>query len=541
MTGGTGGNGTGGSSPPAPLRLLAPLSTATVTSWRPTLRWQLAGDSDGAHVQICRDRACTTELTSFDATGTHGAPASDLPSGVLFWRAYARSGGTTALVSTPTWQFTVGARSAPIDASWGTTLDVNGDGYADVLVGGDNAAYLYLGSATGLSSSPDLTLLVPGSGNYGCSVASAGDVNGDGYADVIVGDDYVNGFVGRAYVYLGSPTGLSSSAAVTLNGLEGSDTFYGNAVASAGDVNGDGYADVIVGDSVAGDEPGSAYVYLGSAAGVAASPAVTLLSPGNVTDFFGDSVASAGDVNGDGYGDVIVGAQLGADNMNGAAYLYLGGAAGLASSPAAILVSPAGTNGGFGWSVASAGDVNGDGYADVIVGAYTANGGTIYNSVGEADVYLGGAGGLALSPAVTLPAPDGVSRAGGEEFGWTVAGAGDVNDDGYADVVVSIESDEDFSPSYAYVYLGSASGPAASPSVPLMGPAGADGSGFGYFAAVVGDVNGDGRADIVIGDVAMGQAYLYLGSAAGPPSSPSTALSGPASDFLYGQSVAASE
>jgi FG-GAP-like repeat len=212
--GGGGDGGATGSGAPAPPRLIAPLSTATVTSQRPTLKWQLANGTDGAHVQICRDRACTSEVTAFDARGASGAPASDLPPGVVFWRAYGRGGGVTGQVSTPTWQFTVGARSAPVDTSWGTTLDVNGDGYADVIVGAPSEsmtvgiAHVYLGSAAGLASTPAVTLNPPGGqySDFGSSVASAGDVNGDGYGDVIVG---ANGASGGVYVYLGSATGLA--------------------------------------------------------------------------------------------------------------------------------------------------------------------------------------------------------------------------------------------------------------------------------------------------------------------------------------------
>jgi hypothetical protein len=164
---------------------MAPLSTATVTSQQPTLRWLLAPGTDGARVELCRDRAMTTSCTSFDATGASGRPGSNLAPGVWFWRVLGRSGASAGTTGSVVWQFVVGARSAGVDASWGTTLDVNGDGYADVVVGafGENSetgrAYVYLGSATGLGTTPATTLTGPGgaSGNFGESVASAGDVN----------------------------------------------------------------------------------------------------------------------------------------------------------------------------------------------------------------------------------------------------------------------------------------------------------------------------------------------------------------------------
>src|SRR5262249_39764103 len=138
------------------------------------------------------------------------------------------------------------------------------------------------------------------SASFGSAVASAGDVNGDGYGDVIVGAyQYDNGETneGRAYVYLGSASGLSATAAWTAESDQASADF-GYSVASAGDVNGDGYGDVIVGAyQYANGETaeGRAYVYLGSASGLSATAAWTAES-NQASAEFGSSVASAGDV-----------------------------------------------------------------------------------------------------------------------------------------------------------------------------------------------------------------------------------------------------
>src|SRR6185503_1880637 len=149
-------------------------------------------------------------------------------------------------------------------------------------------------------------------GYFGYSVASAGDVNGDGFGDVIVGAeayDNPESNEGRAFVYLGSSSGLSPAPDWSAESNQAS-SYYGSSVASAGDVNGDGFGDVLVGapryDSPESNE-GRAFLYLGSASGPAAAPIWTAESNQVGTDF-SRSMASAGDVNGDGYGDVIVGA-----------------------------------------------------------------------------------------------------------------------------------------------------------------------------------------------------------------------------------------
>ncbi len=216
---------------------------------------------------------------------------------------------------------------------------------------------------------------------FGTSVSSAGDVNGDGYGDVVVGAPN-----GKAYLYLGSASGLDATAAWTAE----SDQFaaflqYGDFVSSAGDVNGDGYGDVVMG---AYDE-GRAYLCLGSASGLDATAAWTAESD-QADAWFGKSVSTAGDVNDDGYGDVVVGAVNydNGESAEGRAYLYLGSASGLGTSAAWTAESDQ-DSAWFGYSVSSVGDVNSDGYGDVVVGAPYYDDEPCCNG-GRAYLYLGG-------------------------------------------------------------------------------------------------------------------------------------------------------
>lgn len=224
--------------------------------------------------------------------------------------------------------------------------DVNGDGYADVIVGyGPNIAngnvYIFHGGPSGIPSgnisSASAVLFVPAS-----SVAGAGDVNGDGYSDVIVGSRfYSNGETneGGAFIYLGGPGGISSGAlpSATLQSNR-VNAFMGTSVAGAGDVNGDGYADVVVGTPYFGgpDASGAAFVFNGGPTGIMNG------NPDTANDsvrsnfenaLLGSQVAGAGDVNGDGFADVVVTSpRYGIPgNADGAAFVFHGSPTGITS------------------------------------------------------------------------------------------------------------------------------------------------------------------------------------------------------------------
>jgi hypothetical protein len=213
---------------------------------------------------------------------------------------------------------------------------VNGDGYSDVIVGAyfyengqsnEGVAFIYHGASSGISTTASTTLEENQAGAYfGISVSSAGDVNGDGYSDVIVGAGYYdNGQYkeGGAFIYHGSASGISTTASTSLEENQAG-AYFGISVSSAGDVNGDGYSDVIVGARFYDNgqtKEGVAFIYHGSSSGISTT-ANTTLEENQPSAYLGRSVSGAGDVNGDGYSDVIVGAY--AYGNGGGAFIYRG-------------------------------------------------------------------------------------------------------------------------------------------------------------------------------------------------------------------------
>ena len=456
-------------------------------------------------------------------------------------------------------------------ASVNGARDIDGDGYHDVIIGapdtgggsfGGGGVSIFYGSSGGIAStsSADTYLYIGAlSANFGIDVASAGDVNGDGYDDVIIGDsDYADGqnVEGAAFIYYGSSARIASTNLfdsltypdVTLQSNQLGARF-GFSVSHVGDVNGDGYDDVTIGArfyQINEFQEGAGFVFFGSANGISSSNTsdpnpitgigADITLPGGQRDaFFGSSVANAGDVNGDGYSDVIIGATGYDDNQNdeGAAFTFYGSGSGIVSSDstdpdkitgvrADIVLESSQANSDLGWSVAGAGDLNGDGYSEMVIGA-------IHLDLGQADegavyIHYGAANGD-FAPITTLS-----SNQTGSQFGSSVSSAGDVNGDGYDDLIIGVPFYDDLvqtNEGAAFIYYGSAARILTTALPDAILQANQSNSLFGASVAGAGDINGDGYGDVIVGapdydDLVQtdeGAAFIFYGSASGISSS----------------------
>ena len=410
--------------------------------------------------------------------------------------------------------------------------DVNGDGYDDLIIGGLGAdpngsgsgeIYVIYGGAVapGTGGVLDLSTLngtngfiltrIDAGNISGGSVSSAGDVNGDGYDDLIIGAYGAVSNASATYVIYGGASAPGTDGVLDLEALNGTNGFaltgidagalFGAFVSSAGDVNGDGYDDLIIGARRADGFTGETYIVYGGANAPGTDGVLDLsmldgtngfiLNGIDAGDSSGESVSLAGDVNGDGYDDLIIGAS-GADPngdiLAGETYIVYGGASALGRDGVLNLSALNGINGFIltgidaldqsGWSVSSAGDVNGDGYDDLIIGANRADGFT-----GETYVIYGGASAPGTDGVLDLGALDGTNGFiltgidTGDNTGSSVSSAGDVNGDGYDDLIIGAgfaDPNGITNAGETYVIYGGATGTESLTPVTASGTAAAD-------------------------------------------------------------------
>jgi hypothetical protein len=418
------------------------------------------------------------------------------------------------------WDISPATAGEHLGRSLASAGDVNGDGMSDVIVGApdlsngeanEGSIHLYHGSTNLIDVDPYTSGVSPAGSGLGFAVAGAGDVNADGYSDVAIAAPYYDnglGAEGRVFVLHGSATGASWPASWEVRG----NTYkqqLGASIAGAGDVNGDGYDDLLVGapnfspDGIT--SPGAVYLWYGGPIGLYGGTPTTPASAnwsaqGNQDlEKFAASIASAGDVNGDGFSDVLVGAPdfSNGETKEGAVYVWLGSAGGLGAnglpSNADWSAESNFLSAVFGTSVSTAGDVNADGYSDIIIGA------PVYRTEGTTFAWLGSASGLGANgtPANADWSKEGTDS--GQRYGQSVGTAGDVNGDGFSDVVIGAPNTGAQDTGEAYVHLGNASGIDASPFYTVISGVGSPAnSHLGQFVGPAGDIEGDGYSEFFV-------------------------------------------
>lgn len=394
--------------------------------------------------------------------------------------------------------------------------DVNKDGFSDILIDNSQQVQLYFGGNP-LDSTPDVTFTKEG---FKDNASTAGDVNHDGFDDILIPSTE------GVCIFFGGLT-MDTQPDVILKGRQERD-WFGFSVSKVGDMNKDGFDDIIVGASgfyLNGYEAGRAYVYYG---GAQMDTIADLVMTGeHADDSFGSTVSGAGDVNNDGYADVLVSAYRykNTDKDNGRVYIYYGGTT--LDTIADVLVN--GQNG------QAAGDINKDGFSDLLINKsvywggnlmdnipdfnfpnnpYLAGGGD-YNYDGYADIITGqpndntmgeGTGCVSIFYGGSqLPSIADVVFYGepnGDHFGNNVSGVGDLNNDGYNDFIIGAPGYK--SPTILSgcinVFFG---GNIIKNEPDVILP--------GKWASFADDVNGDGVSDMIIKNSADSQTSLYLG------------------------------
>jgi hypothetical protein len=464
--------------PVAPLAGAGTGSVSAVTAGRPTLRWSASSAAQTYHLQV--DDSCSAaatcnfpspEIDEAALTTTSYVPPNPLPaastaplSRPYYWRVQACSDGGCGEWSA-TRVFVVGQERT-------LNRDINGDGYPDFLVsvpggtgGTSGTANVFLGGPT-LPSKPALVL----TGGAACdgavdAVAMAGDVNGDGYGDYLV--SCPGWFVG-------------DGAQVVVQS---------------------GYVQLFLGGASLRSQPDIVFP-----AATGAFPAAT---GATLYGFTGGGLVGCGDLNADGYDDIaftaVDYAADGSPLMPSRVEIHFGGPDMAASAPLVLvgeslpvtLENPVGYE-DFGGSISPAGDINGDGYPDLIVGA-TRSADSAMNG-GKVRIYFGGPQMDSAPDVVLVMAKDADPSLATESFGVSVAGLGDVNGDGFADVAVGAPGGEGLGNflaplSKVYVYFGGST-PHTSPDLVLA--AGKMTEQFGTLVRAAGDADHDGYADIAV-------------------------------------------
>lgn len=533
---------------PTGLRLISPPGLSTVSDRQPRLSW--SGAVSGLLLHLCRERACTSADYAAMVNGDRHEVTTPLSPGVYFWNLRRADSGQ---VITATWQFRVPNVSArrPGAAAGVSHRDMNNDGVVDIALGAPGAAgsstlgavRVQFGTAFP-SATAGLTRSAPMVNNnlgYGWSV-EWGDFNRDNRADLAVGifDSARNR---QGTIETLRSDGQSFTVGPVISAANVIPPFSFPTSMSAGDLNGDGYDDLAASLAAA---PGQVQVHLGGRSGLGSLPAAVITNPLARPSAFGATTTVVGDIDGDGFGDLLV--SDGCDppanatdppvcqpTARGRLNILFGREFWGAAAPPIVTIEGDATW-RLGRAVAPAGDLNNDGYADFIVSGTNTSDKLIS---GVVHLYLGRSR-REWSPAVRPS----TSLSGPPQFllqGSSIAAA-DVNRDGRTDILAGAPGRESSVTRYqggALVWLANSAG--GYESAMTTGPANALGGLFGQVVSAPGDVNGDGFDDVLVTApmspdraTAQGQAYLWASPTARFPSTnPSlTFQGGPAGGWL---------